>query len=345
MKLSSLFPLFHACTLGLSCYAANNKKEMNSASTAVNADTTSIDNDDGRFLTEDNGNDVFSRTFIAITKAEDFATLFPNGGDTAAVFTAIQEAVIANKGPLEKVERNELLKQFPVQGSSTTQEGGIFCPSSVELVNTEGDEVDIGVSSGVESILTFPVAGNRKLRFVPVKDPFYFFHGQCVATSGISEPDIIAPFTNVSPTDFELPSAVITSHLCRLNLCLGGGGFNCIAIYSGTAFVFNLSKGIALNNAATSLFIRTAAPKSIVTKATFEAPPLPPPFPGTIIGGTGTFEGIEGSVSIATIAGTRGRILIEGPLPFSTGPINLDPVGNIVQVISVKSNMPLPPGP
>jgi len=341
MKLSSLFPLFHACTLGLSCYAANNKKEMNSASTAVTADTTSIDNVAGRFLTEDNGNDVFSRTFIAITKAEDFVTLFPNGGDTAAVFTAIQEAVIANKGPLEKVERNELLKQFPIQGSSTTQEGGIFCPSSVELVNTEGDELDIGNGDS----LTFPVAGNRKLRFVPVKDPFYFFHGQCVATSGISEPDITAPFTNVSPTDFELPQAVITSHLCRLNLCLGGGGFNCIAIYSGTAFVFNISKGIALNNAVTSLSTTFPSAKTTPIKTTFEAPPLPPPFPGTIIGGTGTFEGIEGSVSIATIAGTSGRIIIEGPMPLSTGPINRDPVGNIVQVISVKSNMPLPPGP
>jgi len=274
-----------------------------------------------------NGNDVFSRTFIAITKAEDFATLFPNGGDTAAVFTAIQVAVIKKGESLDKVERNELLKQFPIQGSSTTQEGGIFCPSSVELVNTEGDEVDIGVSSGVESILTFPVAGNRKLRFVPVKDPFYFFHGQCVATSGIREPEITAALTNILG-QLTVPQSVITSHLCRLNLCLGGGGFNCIAIYSGTAFVFNLSKGIVLNNEVTTP----------LNKVTFEAPPLPPPFPGTIIGGTGTFEGIEGSVSIATIAGTSGVVL-------SDSVTVRQPVGNIVQVISVKSNMPLPPGP
>jgi len=322
MKLSSLFPLFHACTLGLLCYAAN-KKEMNSVSTVVTADTTSIDNVDGRFLTEDNGSDVFSRTFIVITKADDFATRFPNGGDTRTFFLTIVAVQRQVRRPLNEADISAIAKQFPIQGSSTTQEGGVFCPSSVELVNTEGDEVDIGNGDS----LTFPVAGNRKLRFVPVKDPFYFFHGQCVATSGIREPEITAALTNILG-QLTVPQSVITSHLCRLNLCLGGGGFNCIAIYSGTAFVFNLSKGIVLNNEVTTP----------LNKVTFEAPPLPPPFPGTIIGGTGTFEGIEGSVSIATIAGTSGVVLSDSVTVRR-------PVGNIVQVISIKSNMPLPSGP
>jgi len=57
--------------------------------------------------------------------------------------------------------------------------------------------------------------------------------------------------------------------------------------------------------------------------------------------GTGAFEGIEGSVTIATIAGTTGPILKGIPVTFK----RLKPIGSIVQVILVKSNMPLPAGP
>jgi len=60
--------------------------------------------------------------------------------------------------------------------------------------------------------------------------------------------------------------------------------------------------------------------------------------------GTGAFEGIEGSVTITTIAGTTGPISFfdDTDVTFVSGS---KPVGSIVQVISVKSNMPLPPGP
>jgi len=276
-------------------------------------------------------------------------------------------------------------------------------------------------------------AGDRKVRFTPVDDPFYFLHGQCIATSGILEPPnpkLSSAFSIVNPADkISTPQPVITSHSCRLNICLGGGGFSCIAIYSGSAFVFNFGKGVFLNNAGVLprgrrkldqppekgskrnrnvLFYGGKSGKSekgyfgdddendagyahgrgvgrkleeyyggkgskgnrnLGSKGgyyggrppaiplTYEAPPLPPPFPGTIIGGTGAFEGIEGTVSITTIAGTTGPLVSnifehggyygrslgsQSVLPFSG---SNQPIGSIVQVITVKSNMPLPPGP
>jgi hypothetical protein len=68
---------------------------------------------------------------------------------------------------------------------------------------------------------------------------------------------------------------VITSHTCLLNLCLGGGGFDCIAIYAGTSFVFDFGEQLNLLAAGTDL-VRTT-------------PTLPPPYPATIIGGTGRY--------------------------------------------------------
>ena len=68
-----------------------------------------------------------------------------------------------------------------------------------------------------------------------------------------------------------------TSHTCNLNLCLGGGGFDCIAIYAGTAFTFNIGQQVRVGIGTFSDEIVEAAPS------------LPPPFPATIIGGTGRY--------------------------------------------------------
>jgi len=287
---------------------------------------------DGRFcgVLADGSSDcsdlVFSRTYIAVTKAADFATRLPNGGDFETLLKSFQD------------QNNPPSAQFQIQGSSTTQKGGVFGPDSIEIANRPEGVTRKGpaFTSGNFQTIKQLFAGNRQLRFEPVENPFYFFHGQCIATSGIFE-----PFVQVNDRAFgskiEIPQPIITSHLCRLNLCLGGGGFNCIAIYSGTAFVFNLGKGILQSSEGISMIDVDGAFK------TFEPPPLPPPFPGTIIGGTGAFEGIEGSVDIATIAGTTGP-LVFNDVGSSDFPV-LPPIGSIVQVISVKSNMPLPPGP
>jgi len=268
-----------------------------------------------------NESNTFQRSYIAVTKSEDFVVVFPNGG-------SFENFLLEANTEHAPLNRNT---QFPIQGLTTIQKGGIFGSSSIELVNIP-EGVTFVNNVGGENIAQF--AGNRQPRFTPDEDPFFFFHGQCVVNSGILEP--AAVFTAPGFHELNVPQPVISSQSCKLNACLGGGGFNCIAIYSGTAFVFNLGNGIRLNNERTD-------PYSTGTVSTCAPPPLPPPFPGTIIGGTGSFEGIEGSVTIVTIAGTTGPLI-----GVSLGTTNLkisSPLGVIVQVISVKSNMPLPPGP
>jgi len=276
-----------------------------------------------RKLTGEDNKLMYSRNYVVVTKAVDFIRLFPNGGN---IVTYLDDFVAKAKASTT-FKSNPL---FPIQGSSTRQKGAVFDVSSIEVVNApDGVEVDVGFIK----FLQVQFSGNRKIKFTPVDDPFFFFHGQCIVTSGFLEPSM-EMLTLLPDVTISIPQPVIKSQSCSLNLCLGGGGFSCIAIYSGSAFVFNFGKGVALNNKA----------KTNTSPFTFEAPPLPPPFPGTIIGGTGAFEGIEGSVTITTIAGTTGPISFfdDTDVTFVSGS---KPVGSIVQVISVKSNMPLPPGP
>jgi len=282
-----------------------------------------------RVLTGESKKLTYTRIYFAVTEAADFVRLFPNGGNFA---TYLEDFIFFLNTSASA--RSKVNAEFLIQGSSTTQKGAIFDSSSIEVVN-DPDGVIVIVVRGFGNDFQVQLAGNRKLRFTPVDDPHYFFHGQCVATSGILEPPVvIEAFADDNGVDIVIPQPVITSQSCKLNMCLGGGGFSCIAIYSGSAFVFNFGKVVAINNSQ----------NGNEEPVTFEAPPLPPPFPGTIIGGTGAFEGIEGSVTITTIAGTT------GPLVNSQGPrivtfTKTKPVGSIVQVITVKSNMPLPPGP
>ena len=63
-----------------------------------------------RILTEESSKLIFSRSYISVTQADDFTTLFPNGGDTA---TFLDDFIVRNKSN----------PQFPIQGSSTTQKG------------------------------------------------------------------------------------------------------------------------------------------------------------------------------------------------------------------------------
>jgi len=84
--------------------------------------------------------------------------------------------------------------------------------------------------------------------------------------------------------DEYIDSLTQTSHTCLLNLCLGGGGFDCIAIYAGTAFVFNLGKQISTVESEGGESSDDAPYASLDVSSDVS---LPPPFPATIIGGTG----------------------------------------------------------
>jgi len=225
------------------------------------------DKDVERKLTGEDNKLPYSRNYVVVTKAVDFIRLFPNGGN---IVTYLNDFITKARASTN-FKSNPL---FPIQGSSTTQKGAVFDPSSIEVVNAP-DGVLVTVGAGPKRQVQF--AGNRKIKFTPVDDPFYFFHGQCVATSDFLEPS--TQIRTLPGATISIPQPVIKSQSCSLNLCLGGGGFSCIAIYSGSAFVFNFGKGVALNNEA------QLDPDARVF--TFEAPPLPPPFPGTIIGGKG----------------------------------------------------------
>jgi len=192
-----------------------------------------------------------------------------------------------------------------VQGSSIVEYGNVFAPADIGLVNRfDGtQESDIGFPKGlsdkqVARLIGRKFAGNLQPKSpVPPGDKAFFFHGECVALSATP-----SSFSFLEAIQFQGSSEVAneivdgfvqSSHTCNLNLCLGGGGFDCIAIYAGTAFTFNLGQQIRVGRTTDSNFIGAI-------------PSLPPPFPATIIGGTGSFEGIEGTVDIATICGTSG---------------------------------------
>jgi len=298
------------------------KSQMNSAAAEDNNDNgmdrvlKSSSIDDGRY--------PYSRNYVVIIEPDNFISLFTGG--TLASLNGIQ-------------------------GTSIVEFGNVFDPADIEIVNRSdgSQEGDIGFPSSEmcnvpEGLIGNNFAGNRQPKLpIPPGDKAYFFHGECVALSGTqSSPVLEAIGAAVAQTKFDeldntIDSLVQTSHTCNLNLCLGGGGFDCIAIYAGTAFTFNVGQQVRVGIESFS---------DDVVKAT---PSLPPPFPATIIGGTGSFEGIEGTVDIATICGTTGlskafldpaRRSLQGAPPL----LRLK-IGYIVQSIKVKSNMPLPVAP
>ncbi|OEU19509.1 hypothetical protein FRACYDRAFT_235566 [Fragilariopsis cylindrus CCMP1102] len=255
----------------------------------------------------------YRRNYIAIIEPRNFVSLFPNG-------RGIIEDILSFNGV-----------SVQGQGSSTILNGNIYDPADIVIVNRSNDVEENDITDELieffDKFGDLPFTGGRQPKQpIPPGDSTFFYHGLCVANSAVDDP---SPGT--------IPS--VSSHSCKLNICLGGGGFNCIAFYSGSSFVFNLEPqlGLLLLNG------------NFLDKA---APSLPPPFPATIIGGTGSFEGIKGTVDIATICGTTGPTILEdltSPCrrgrdrrlqePQMVGDIKL---GLIVQTISINLIMPLP---
>lgn len=99
---------------------------------------------------------------------------------------------------------------------------------------------------------------------------------ECVATSVSAQvpEDFLQDF--FQPVDGVRAADILqqTSHTCNLNLCLGGGGFDCIAIHAGTPFVFAFGRQISVIGDANNFNGKVS---------------LPLPFLATIIGGTGRY--------------------------------------------------------
>ncbi|OEU08222.1 hypothetical protein FRACYDRAFT_250009 [Fragilariopsis cylindrus CCMP1102] len=130
---------------------------------------------------------VFSRGYICITRQQDFAFVIPQQKST--------------------VPAEFKLLDLNLLGSSTIQSGGIYDPADVQIVDRLGtsaaDNFDDDDAFIRDKQNRGQFAGQRQPKFIPQKDPGFFFNGECVATQAAG-PQILG-------------------HSCLLNLCLGGG--------------------------------------------------------------------------------------------------------------------------
>ena len=154
----------------------------------------------------------------------------------------------------------------------------------------------------LEFTAVFKPAGIAQKLFTELSDPeTSILQGSILSTSGlIYDPKDVAikevagqfaggvqPFLNqtatpdgtidgqCTATSVNEEEGKILAHSCFFNMCAIEADA-CINFYSGSPFVY--APALTQNQ-------------------------LPPSYPGTIIGGTGVFEGIEGSVEVITVAG------------------------------------------
>lgn len=178
-------------------------------------------------------------------------------------------------------------------------------------------------------IYMYRFAGDRQPKQpVPPGDSAFFYHGECVVNSAISAPIPQRPTMRQLEDSVAfglaafLASFTVTSHTCNLNICLGGGGFNCIAFYSGTSFVFDLGEQISRSNPKQP----TRSPTRNPAPAPNPAPvPMPVPVPaqqvvaqqggggGTLITGLG--DALTPGITLADLLGDFGSVLVANPTP------------------------------
>jgi len=234
---------------------------------------------------------VFSRGYICIIKPQDF---------TFAVPTQFRNA------EKDAVPLFNSFSSINLAGTSTFQSGGIYDPADVQIVDRlSGSSEDVTTVATAKVAGRYQFAGQRQPKFIPQADPGFFFNGECVA----------------GKVNNRVSS--ILGHSCLLNLCLGGGGYNCLAIYAGSKFVF----------------APTAVSFDNFNKKNNIVPALPPSYPGTIIGGTGLFNGAVGYVDVTTITGSTATTNLK------KGVLEYVQAGYITQKINVVSNIPLPVAP
>jgi len=167
-------------------------------------------------------------------------------------------------------EGNPGNKNF-VLGSAIIQSGNVFRPNSVNLVEVLGN-----FAGGVQPETTADI------------NSAFTFNGECIATAGSG-------------------LAIIEAHTCVFNLCLRGSQ-NCIFLYAGTTFNFNAAPSLVLATDTTEIYTPSGFFIPDLNTGTIEQNPLPPSFPGVIIGGVNDFSGITGNFELITVAGTTAFI-------------------------------------
>jgi len=182
-------------------------------------------------------------------------------------------------------------------GTATTSMSSIFQKDTVKLLLMQGgDYLEIEHRNGG--------------RYRPVKHtmipphPDFFMQNTCKVTKSGQN----------GVTEDKNPKYKWTTlaHSCWYDICLGGGGMNCINVYSGSPFLFARPvKGGPASN-------------------------TPPAFSGFIAGGTGAFYRISGHAQF---------IIEAGPLPFGENLIPATGRGTTVHTVTLFTNLELPPGP
>jgi hypothetical protein len=207
-------------------------------------------------------------------------------------------------------------------GTAFAQSSSVFRESTTSLGDFGGD-----------ILIDFPSFGppnqpNRETLLPP--NPDFFLQGVCKCTNA-------GGGINGDINDEPSLTFRTAAHSCLYDVCLGGGGFNCINFYSGTPFDFAVPAGFGPTGDG-----------------------LPPPVSGFILGGTGAFYLVKGTALLTTIAGTsdfdsfgfgmrrRGRRSMQDNANDDTSSLGFIPSGpsrTIVQLLTLKTNIELPPGP
>jgi len=221
------------------------------------------------------------------------------------------------------------------QGSVNFQSGFLFNPDCIEFESTLDD-------------VNQPYAGNMQPKAADLSssfNPYFTVSGQCTATT--------------------VEGHTVCSQSCIYNLCLGEG--DCLTYYAGGPFMFDHADATGTGPGFDSMDDFTtqvndefgmAFPSPYLQTMFADqdtlpyAPPLPPAYSGTILGGIGIFNDnrnpIEGSVDVVTIAGRRRKKGIGVVRRIEdqniTGVVRIaeEDRGAMVQQIFVNANQELP---
>jgi hypothetical protein len=249
------------------------------------------------------GEDVFVSEFVAITDSKDLGTVLP----VNIALIGAQNAKPTGGVPVFFAEESRSLL-----GITFYTNGDLYNSVTLE----EQDEIDAQNSN----INVFIGAREVTARFPEFAVDGYTFRGQCTVVS-----DQVKLSSNKSNNKtINQFFAQISGHTCLYDMCFGDS--NCILIYSGTPFVFDIRSG-----------------------------DLPPGFSGFVAGGTGNFVGIGGSVDILTVTGrtTIGDFTPDAligtstifPAVVTSGASFNEQNGIITQKIFLTTNQQLPSVP
>jgi hypothetical protein len=251
------------------------------------------------------GENLFVSEFVAITDSKDLGTVFP----VNLALIGAQNAKPTGGAPIFFGDESRSLL-----GTIFYTNGDLYNSVTLE----EQNEIDAQKSN-----INLFIGGREVTATVP-ENPVegFTFRGQCTVVS-----DQVKLSTNKSagPGSPDQFFAQISGHTCLYDMCFGDS--NCILIYSGTPFVFDIRSG-----------------------------ELPPGFSGFVAGGTGSFAGIGGSVDILTVTGRTtignfspdlliGTATVFPAQPGTQGGSFNEQNGDITQKIFLSTNQQLPPVP